>query len=237
MKIAVTGSAGRVGSVVVRAFDEHEVTTVDREDVDLASTDTATIPQIRDLILGCDVVFHCALNMESDPMLRENDKSGRIDPRNMRMEMNVFEACRMAEVPKLVAMSSVQADHFEDYEGDELISVGWQNRPMNPYGGHKILLEEIGRFYADMYGLEFVAMRLGGVTKDNSVKTYDKEPAVWLSHNDLMNVARAVAGAPLTSGRSSVFYVVSANESRIHDVTNPFGWEPHDNSADHMQYG
>ena len=35
-------------------------------------------------------------------------------------------------------------------------------------------------------------------------------------------------------GRSTVFYAVSDNADRIHDIANPFGWKPKDNSADRL---
>ena len=92
----------------------------------------------------------------------------------------------------------------------------------------------MGKALAERFGFEFVGVRFGGVTADNSVKRGDGQTATWLSHDDLLGAIDACLSAEPLPGRSSVFYAVSENADRIHDTTNPFGWSPHDNSADFL---
>jgi hypothetical protein len=130
--------------------------------------------------------------------------------------------------------SSVHADNFNDYEGNEPLTVPGSYKAASPYGTHKQIVEEMGRFYASHYGIEFVAVRFGGVTDDNSVRTHLKEPAVWLSHRDLMGAIEACVTAEVIPGKFAAFYAVSNNDGRIHSTENPFGWQPVDNSKRHQ---
>ena len=98
----------------------------------------------------------------------------------------------------------------------------------------KLLEEEVGKVLAGQFGFEFVGVRFGGVTADNSVKRGEGQAATWLSHGDLLGAIEACLSAEPVPGRSSVFYAVSANADRIHDTSNPFGWSPRDNSADFL---
>jgi uronate dehydrogenase len=229
MKILVTGSRGTIGLVVTKALaKQHTVIGLDLPEGDITDYDF-----VLNKMRGVDIVIHLAHSVSE--LNRENWRSGSIDPTNVLMEMNVFHAAMAAKVKRLIVASSVHADNFNEYEGSELLRVPGSFHPTGPYGAHKIIIEEMGRFYASRHNVEYIGVRFGGVTPDNTVKTFLKEPAVWLSHRDLSGAIHACVDATKVPGRFAVFYAVSDNDGRIHSTDNPFGWTPQDNSKDHIK--
>jgi len=225
-KIAITGSEGTIGSVLHAGLGkEYEVLGLDLPEYDVRDYDLL-LHQFQ--TFGPDTVIHVAHDMH------ENCESGSIVPDNVTMEMNIFEAATEASVGRVIMASSVHADDFLSYTGDKLLSVPGSYRPTSPYGAHKLALESIGASYNEKTDLEFVAIRFGGVTPDDSVRTYDREPAVWLSHRDLLGAVGAAVKAMEVPGGHGVFYAVSDNTGRLHDTANPFGWTPQDNSYDRL---
>lgn len=227
-KVVITGSKGTIGHVLHRELGKnHQITGLDLPESNILDYDFL-LQQFKD----ADVIIHTAHAAEEKT--RENWRSGRIDPTNVALEMNVFTAAVEAGVKRVIVASSVHADNFNAYEGTELLTIPGSYSPASPYGTHKLILEEMGRFHAKHSGLEFVAVRFGGVTRDNSVRTHLKEPAVWLSHQDLTNAIEACIAASGVPDNFAVFYAVSNNDGRIHSTDNPFKWEPLDNSKDHL---
>lgn len=229
-KILITGSRGKIGGIITaRLSKSNEVIGLDLPEGDISDYEF-----LLQKMQGVDIVIHVTQSRPQYENRRENPRIGKIDPVNVLLEMNVFTAAIKAKVPRLIMASSVHADSFEEYKGNELLTVPGSYKPTSLYGGHKLIIEEMGRFYAKHYNLEFIGIRFGGVTEDNSVKTFGKEREVWLSHNDLANAVEACVNAETVPDAYAVFYAVSNNDGRIHDTKNPFGWEPKDNSKDHL---
>lgn len=130
--------------------------------------------------------------------------------------------------------SSVNADDFLHREGEELLAIPGTTHPTSPYGAHKLILDEMARMNAYEHGYEAVAVRFGGVTADNSVKEAHIHPPVWLSRQDATMAIGAVVEAPEVPNSYAAFYAVSDNTSKIHDTSNPFGWQPNDNYIDFL---
>lgn len=227
-KVTIIGSKGVIGSVLhERLSHDHEVVGLD-----LPDNDATDYELLLNRVRGSDIVIHVAHS--ANPETQENWRSGRIDPVNVLMTMNVFKAATEAGVRRLIMASSVHADDFNNYQGSELLTVPGSYAPTSPYGVHKLVIEEIGKFYSTHHDIEFIGIRFGGVTTDNSVRTHLKEPAVWLSHRDLITAVEACVTALKVPDNYAVFYAVSNNSGRVHDTKNPFGWQPIDNSQDYV---
>ncbi len=223
-KILITGSRGVIGSVLTEGLArDHDVLGLDLPDGDILNYEF-----LLEQMQGADIVIHVA------HAKGESWKSESINPVNVALEMNVFSAVNEAKVKRLIMASSVHADDFNRYEGTEPLTVPGSFHPTSPYGGHKIVIEEMGKFYSKHNGIEFIGVRFGGVTRDNSVKSFLKEPQVWLSHRDLLDAVTACVTALVVPKNFVLFYAVSANDGRLHSTENPFGWAPRDNSKDHM---
>lgn len=227
-KILVIGSKGLVGAVIHKNLkDSYDVTEFELPEHDLANYEDV-LRAMRDK----DVVVYAAIATTDEK--QESWRNTHIDPKNIVYEMNVLEAVAEAKVPRLIVSSSVHADGWLQYEGSELLKTPGSYQPISQYGTHKIILEETCKYFARRYGFECIALRLGGVTRDGNVRTVGREPIVWLSHRDLGAAINACVQADSVPGHFISFYLVSNNDGKVHGTVNPFGWEPKDNSTQHL---
>lgn len=219
--IVITGAAGIVGSVLVKGLAPYfEVHGIDMPD-DVTRYD-ALLTQLR----GVHTVIHLARKRH----LAGPSPPAAINPRNVEIDASVFGAAIEGGAKRIITASSVHADDFRSAETEPPLKVPGSYHPATPYGAYKLLGEEVGRILAARFGFEFVAVRLGGVTADDSVKEGPGRTATWLSHRDLVGAIRACLDYDPIPGRFIVFYAVSNNADRIHDTTNPFGWVPSDDA-------
>jgi nucleoside-diphosphate-sugar epimerase len=222
--ILITGSNGIIGSVLRRRLgEEYRIRGVDLPD-DISHYEVlwAQMP-------GVDTVIHLARRFSpTDPIERRM----RIYPENVQIDVNVFTAVVKAGVKRLIMASSVHADSHRDPTAVEPFTIPGSYYPATPYGVYKLIGEEVGKVLSKQFDFEFIGVRFGGVTRDNSVKRGEGQTATWLSHDDLVSAIDACLATDPVPGRSTVFYAVSNNADRAHDIANPFGWKPKDNSAD-----
>jgi uronate dehydrogenase len=222
-RIFITGVDGIVGTVLKRGLDaNHEVSGVDFP-VDLAS-----VPALAESLCGVQTVIHLARE-RNDP--EASLMTARVNPRNIEIDVNVFAGVIEAQVERVVFASSVHADDFRGEGASPLFAAPGSYHPATPYGTYKLIGEEVGGALARRFGFEFVAIRLGGVTEDDSVKDGPGRAATWLSHCDLLGAVSASIFHEPVRGRATVFYAVSKNATRVHDTSNPFGWTPRDDSG------
>ena len=221
--ILITGCKGIIGSVLQEGLgDRYQIRGVDLPE------DISHYEVLWAQMAGVDTVIHLARRFSpADPI----DRRMRIYPENVQIDVNVFTAVVKAQVKRLVMASSVHADHHRDPAAVEPFAIPGSYHPATPYGVYKLIEEEVGRALSKQFGFEFVGVRFGGVTRDDSVKTGAGQTATWLSHNDLLGAVDACLAVEPVPRRATVFYAVSNNTDRIHDTANPFGWRPKDDSA------
>jgi nucleoside-diphosphate-sugar epimerase len=224
--VLITGSNGIVGSVLRAGLkDKHQIRGVDLPE------DISRYDSLRRQVVGVDSVIHLARS--SPPADSPVRQRMRIHPQDVQMDINVFTAVVEAGVGRLVMASSVHADSHRDPTPAGPLTIPGSYYPATPYGVYKLIGEEVGKVLSRRFCFEYVGVRFGGVTRDDSVKTGSGQTATWLSHGDLLAAIDACLASEPVPGRSTVFYAVSNNADRIHDTANPFGWKPKDNSADH----
>jgi nucleoside-diphosphate-sugar epimerase len=225
--VLITGSKGIIGSILQAGLkDRYQVRGLDLPN-DIARYDT-----LQRQMAGVDTVIHLA--RRSPPVDSSVKQRMRIYPQNVQLDVNIFTAVVKTGVRRLIMASSVHADSYRDPTPVVPLTIPGSYYPATPYGVYKLIGEEVGKVLSKQFDFEFVGVRFGGVTRDNSVKTGAGQMASWLSHDDLLTAIDAcLAGEPVP-GRSTIFYAVSNNADKMHDTTNPFGWEPKDNSADRI---
>lgn len=226
MRVLLTGAAGQIGTCLREGLrpiaDELVVTDVrplepvGRERfvrVDLVDRDALLA-----LADGMDTIVHLgAVPTEAafDELLGPN----------LVGTFNVFEAARRAGVPRVVFASSNHATGF--YPTAQMLTGDEPPRPDTLYGVTKVYGEALGRLYADKFGLDVVAVRVG---------TFAERPlerrhlATWLSPGDAVRLFRACLTAPAPGFR--IVYGVSAN-TRLHWDATParaLGYEPQDDA-------
>jgi UDP-glucose 4-epimerase len=168
MKYLVTGGAGFIGSHIVDALigQGHDVVVLDN----LSSGHRENLTQVMDRISfiegdvrdpdaclqaseGCDGMFHeAALVSVADSVERPRDNHEI----NMTGMLNVLEAARTNGVKRVVFASSaaIYGNNPELPKTEEM-----RPEPMSPYAVAKITGEYYLRTYAELYGLECVALR------------------------------------------------------------------------------
>jgi len=214
VKVLITGSAGTIGKVLVRAL-AHDVT-----EFDLPARDARSLEQLTDAANGHDVVVHLAWNTAA-----EHSGNDNIDFDNARMAFNVYRAAERTGVPRVIVASSVHADVPRARRGRSLVA-SEGSTPDSPYGASKLFVEALGRYFATR-GLEVVVVRFGWVSEaDDAVALATGVHTWWLSQSDCIQLVDACVTASTVPNGYTAFYGVSDNPDRIHDTTNPFGWAP-----------
>ena len=168
MRILVTGGGGFLGAAVVRALVARGDTAIafDTQLTSLASvvpesrlvcvpgdiTDMANVAQAISLYKP-DAVLHCAAIVGVLSSLGSPINVVRV---NIEGSLNVFEAMHLGGVRRCIHISSEEAyGAFRTDRIDETHPLD----PVMPYGICKAAVEQLGRSYRDLHGLEVINLR------------------------------------------------------------------------------
>jgi UDP-glucose 4-epimerase len=164
-RVLVTGGAGFIGSHLVDALvtDGADVVVLDdletgfRENVHpaarLAIGSVADDDAVHDAMQGCEVVFHQAAHKA---VLRSVEHPVATDTVNTHGTLTVLQAARDLGVRRVVHASS---SSVYGGEAPRPTSETATLRPRSPYAVSKLAAEEYCRVFAELYGLETVALR------------------------------------------------------------------------------
>ena len=144
--------------------------------------------------------------------------------------LNDYEAAREAEVQRIVFFSSgccqlgwewdpnypygklANGPDDEIPETWPMVELDWPVRPDSPYAVGKLFGENLGRYYADKYGLSTIAIRLGAVLKEDRPLLRRHYPG-YLSQADCVQLIDKCVSAP-ESLRYDIFSAISENKYR-----------------------
>ncbi len=161
--VLVTGGAGFIGSHLVEALvDENEVTVLDDcsngnpdrlpEAATLIRGDIRDSNTVHEAMEGTEIVFHQAA-LVSVP--RSVDEPRASHARNVRGTIEVLEAARKHDARVVLASSTAIYGRPQALPIDET----HPKQPISPYGLDKVALDQYGRLYNELYGLETVCLR------------------------------------------------------------------------------
>lgn len=220
-RVLITGSGGVIGSVLKKGLP-HDTT-----DFDLPDNDVLNLPHLLESARGHDTVIHLAWDTSNDNWLTEN-----LDTQNIQGNFNVYEAAHQAGVKRIIIASSVHADDFVGKHITKPLDPYALPTPDSPYGANKCMIEALGRYYASAKGLEVVCIRFGGINpEDTPPDTPPSERQVWFSHRDCINLVSACIQAESIPDKYALVYGMSNNKGLVHDLSNPFGWQPKDGAS------
>lgn len=170
MKILVTGAGGQVGLDLIAHLRQagHEVHGSDvaprpadgvlDTSVPWHALDVTDGARVAGLLreLGVEQVFHLAAILSA----RGEKNPGLTYAVNQGGVYNVLEACRVAEVSRVVFTSTiaVYGPGLNEPVGDDV-----PLRPQTMYGVTKVAGELLGEYYGRRYGLDFRAVRFPGL--------------------------------------------------------------------------
>src|SRR5437763_4516799 len=187
MKLLVTCGAGYLGGVMTAQLlaAGHEVTVFDNlfkghvqavpagaHFIEGTLLNEALLNQV--LTLGFDGVLHfAALSLVGESV----QQPGRYYRNNVCGTLNLLEAMRAAQVPRLV-FSSTAAVYGEPEEIPILETA--VARPTNPYGGSKLAIDQMIGFMVVAHGLAAVSLRYFNVAGASGQLGEDHHPETHL---------------------------------------------------------
>jgi uronate dehydrogenase len=226
MRVLVTGSSGRIGSVLAPALaQEHDIRGLDV----LAPTydfpgeqlvgDCADPDVARRAVAGVDAVVHLA-GVPGETVLPEILRG------HLLATTALLEAMAEHGARRMVFASSNHA--VGRTPRAPLLSADTRPRPDTFYGVGKVAGEAILSLYADRCGISSVAIRIGSFRERPKTR---RELATWLSHDDCVRLFRAALTADLDG--FAVVYGVSANRDNWWDLApaRALGYVPQDDAA------
>lgn len=189
------------------------------EEIVLANLENAD--EMDDLMEGVDAVIHLGGKAEEgtwDVVLKSNILGA----------FNTFEAARRHGVKRFVFASTNHLIGY--YRRDRKLRVDDPPRPDCRYAATKVFGEALARLYADKYGMSTICMRIGSFQpRPLNVRML----SCWLSHQDMVQLARVCLDAPLDI-HYEVVWGVSDNDRSWWDNSpaERLGYRPRDNSED-----
>jgi uronate dehydrogenase len=163
-QVLVTGSAGTIGRVAVRALTErgHRVRGFDRvanpelsDQVVASLTDAAAVTQA---VNGCQVVIHLAATPDAADFVSD------LVPNNLIGPYHVLEAARAAAVERVILASTIRVGYMHDWTKN-VVHVADGLAPHDLYSFTKAAGEVLGEMYARVHGMTVLCARLGWVVR------------------------------------------------------------------------
>jgi nucleoside-diphosphate-sugar epimerase len=237
MRILITGAAGNLGTKLrhhlsrrhrLRLVSLHPGGEAEIQHADLSSWDQRWV----DLFEGVDTVVHLAAN--ANHMAAWADL---VRP-NIDMVLNVYQACVMFAVPRVIFASSNHV--LSGYRDSDLpfLSSSAPPCPGNPYGASKLMGEHIGRHFSDRHGISSINVRIGwnlkGSGKIPPSSEEDWHRKMWLSDRDYCHLIDCCIDAPRDL-RWAVINGVSNNAGTSWDLCEArdlIGYCPKDDAFD-----
>lgn len=199
---------------------------------------------VKRAIAGMDVVVHMAADASG------HSGYDSVLGNNIIGTHNVFEACRLAGVKRVIFASTNQVvfgyrdtDPYRSLFALRFDEVNSQNikpithdqpaRPLNDYAASKVYGEAIAHQYAFAHGLSSIALRIGWVTNDDQLP-HPAARFLWCSQRDIVQLVMKCIEAPAAL-RFDVFFGQSNNPYNLVDIEHPrrvLGYEPQDSVED-----
>lgn len=188
MRVVVSGGAGYIGSVTAELLirEGHEVTVLDN----LSRGHRSAVPQgagfaemdVRNLepvtALLKKLRPDCVMHFSASSLVGESMKDpGEYFGNNVVGVIRLLEAMVRAQVPRFI-FSSTAATYGEPTEVP--ITEEAPVAPTNPYGESKATCERIMRWYEEVHGLRFTALRYFNAAGASEAHGEDHDPETHL---------------------------------------------------------
>lgn len=244
-KVLITGASGLIAGLAIRHLgDKYEFHGLSRRPVEGIPHTQASITDAEAILpafAGMDAVLHLSAANGPDEWL----EWGPTMDVTIQGTLNVYEAARQSGVKRIVFASSGCCQLAWEWDpkypygklangpDDEIpptwpmVELHWPVRPDSPYAVGKLFGENLGRYYADKYGLSTLAIRFGAVLPEDRPQVRRHFPG-YLSHADCVQVMDKCLSAP-PSMLFDVFNAISENKYRWRSTEHTkkaLGWSP-----------
>lgn len=245
-KVLITGASGLIGGLVIQHLGhKYELTGLARRRVESIPSLQASITDaeaIKPAFKGIHTVLHLAAATTGYTELWEPTMNITVHG-----TLNVYEAARIAGVKRVVFMSSgctqlgymfpddlpygklasMREDDPQFPKSWRMITLSDPARPDSPYAVGKLFGENLGRLYADKYGISTIVIRLGGVLKENRPHVRGIWPG-FLDQEDAVDMIDRCISAP-EDLLYDTFNAISNNKWRWREIEHGkkvLGWIP-----------
>ncbi len=219
--ILVTGSSGRIGKAVV-----HELQARGQR---VRGFDRTATPGLADMIVGTltsetDVAcalagVHTVIHLAATP--DDADFLAEIVPNNIIGVYHIFEEAQRAGVKRMIAASSGQVVWYQRMAGPLPVGVEVQPTPRYWYAAAKMFLEGAGRSFAEKFGMEVIAVRLGWCPRTpeqvEEIRAAEWAQDVYLSPGDAGRFFACAVAATLPT-KFNVVYATSKPKRLMYDL-------------------
>lgn len=235
-RILITGPGGRVGPHLCPLLRErYALRLLDLQPVPLAQDDQFVAADIRDTekvraaCEGVKAVVHLAAISD------EADFRSKLLPINIDGVYSVFEAARLAGVPKVIFTSTAQT--VLHYGPGNWVTPEMPPRPWTIYACTKIFGEALARYYVDHFGMAVICIRLAWFQNYDSelLRSPDALVHEWCSPRDFAQLLTRAIESDVQFG---IFFGVSNNTGRYWDISNAqqlLGYAPVDNGVEFVR--
>jgi uronate dehydrogenase len=230
LKLAIMGGSGRVGSALRKELAPlvRSIVVLGRTQPDdlvanetFLEVDMSEVDKMRAAFEGMDGVIHMAGIPKEAPL----EDIVRV---NVVGTSNLYEAARLAKVPRVILGSSNHAIGY--YPRDTVVSGTAQMRPDGLYGLSKCWTELVAGLYYDKYDIKSLIIRIGNAGKQpKTVRSLE----VWVSPADLCQLT--LIGLTHPDVDATTVFGVSAGGGTWWDnsAATRLGYKPRDVIAEH----
>ena len=238
MRVLITGARGWLGKTITEVVaSEHAVRTFDLatpdipveapvlpKDVEIESVPGSITDYVglRAAMEGQEAVIHAAVR---STLAHGHYSAGEAEPFdvNVRGTFNVFEVAREAGVKRVIFIASAET-HVPHPPGEQVTGdMPYFGQPEDIYDLTKHLQEQVGSWFAGVYGMDAIGLRLGDIVdvEQGRSKWSDEDWERSMSEDawiDRYDVGRACLGAlslpSAPDGGLRRYHLVGAPEAR-----------------------
>ena len=264
-KVLVTGATGQIGYMAYKRLEEQPEKydayaldckqepsvrvpgswTLEIPDEKFTLCDIADFDQVRQAVEGMDVVAHLA----ADP---SGESWESLLNSNIIGTYNIFEACKVASIGRIVAASSIMVSqghrerepykammerrHADIPDDVEMITPDIPAEPRGLYAATKVWTESLARTYAHRHQLSCICIRIGQVERDRPRPPQGAD--IYVSQRDIVQIFERCINAD-DDLKFEIFYGMSDNDLRWVDISNAqqkVGFVPQDRAEDNHDY-
>lgn len=225
-RLLITGAAGRLGKMLRQNLAGHYpiLRLSDRSNLEPAASheeimycDLAEASAMERLLEGVDAVVHMGAQA------KEADWE-TVHRSNIVGSYHLWEAARKAGTQRIIFASSSHAIGF--YRCSTRLDETSPARPDSLYGLSKAFGEDLGRHYADKYGISCLCIRIGSCFPQPTAR---RSLSTWISYRDMTQLIQVGLKADY---HYEIVYGVSDNTRSWWDNRNAYrlGFKPQDNA-------